>query len=74
MTPEPFVDSVVAGNFLGLAPRTMNEMARRGVIPAYPFGTGVRKIWRFRLSELDQWMKTTVQSASHPPLPSRRRT
>jgi len=49
---EPFVDAVAAGEFLHLRPRRVLELARRGVLPAYPLGDGERRIWRFRLSEL----------------------
>jgi len=70
--PEHYVDSVIAGTFLGLAPRTLNQMARRGAIPAYPFGEGQRKTWRFKLSELDDYMKSKVGLPSRPPLPNRR--
>jgi len=52
MSLEAYVDSTVAGSFLGLAPRTLNQMARLGVIPAYAFGNSQRKTWRFKLSEL----------------------
>jgi hypothetical protein len=49
---EPFVDAVVVGDFLQLRKRRVLEMARQGVIPAYPLGTGSRRVWRFRLSEV----------------------
>jgi hypothetical protein len=49
---EPFVDAVEAAEFLRLRPRRVLELARRGVIPAYPLGDGQRRVWRFRLSEL----------------------
>ena len=50
--PEPFVDAVRAADFLSLKPRRMLELARSGGLPAYPLGTGKRRVWRFRLSEL----------------------
>ena len=50
--PEPFVDAIEVGRFLHLRPRRVLEMARQGVIPAYPLGQGKRRVWRFRLSEL----------------------
>jgi len=50
--PEPFVDAARAGEFLSLRPRRVLELAREGAIPAYPLGNGVRRVWRFRLSEL----------------------
>jgi hypothetical protein len=49
---EPFVDAVETGRFLQLRPRRVLELAREGVIPAYPVGTGSRRVWRFRLSEV----------------------
>jgi hypothetical protein len=49
---EPFVDAVETGRFLQLRPRRVLELARQGVIPAYPVGTGSRRVWRFRLSEV----------------------
>ena len=49
---EAFVDAVVVGEFLQLRRRRVLELARKGVIPAYPVGTGSRRVWRFRLSEV----------------------
>ena len=49
---EPFVDAVAVGAFLQLRRRRVLELARRGVIPAYPVGAGSRRVWRFRLSEV----------------------
>ena len=51
-TVEPFIDAVEAGTFLSLRPRRVLELARAGQLPAYPLGTGERKVWRFRKSEL----------------------
>jgi hypothetical protein len=48
---EPFVDEVVIGRFLGLEPRRVLEMARDGEITSHPIG-GIRKTWRFRVSEI----------------------
>jgi hypothetical protein len=50
--PEPFVDAARAAEFLSLKPRRVLELARSGELPAHPLGGGVRRIWRFRLSEL----------------------
>jgi hypothetical protein len=50
--PEAFVDAVRAAEFLSLKPRRVLELARSGAIPAYPLGSGKRRVWRFRLSEL----------------------
>jgi hypothetical protein len=70
---EPYVDAQKASAFLGVAARTLNEMARTGVVPAYQWGLGnQRRTWRFKLSELDSYMKSKVGSSSRPPLPNRR--
>jgi len=50
--PEPFVDADEAGRFVSLRPRRVLELARKGILPGHPLGCGVRKVWRFRLSEL----------------------
>jgi hypothetical protein len=49
---EPFVDAARAAEFLSLKPRRVLELARAGQLPAYPLGDGLRRVWRFRLSEL----------------------
>jgi hypothetical protein len=48
---EPFVDEQVIANFIGLTPRRVLELAREGVITSHPIG-GIRKTWRFRVSEI----------------------
>jgi helix-turn-helix protein len=50
--PELFVDARCVAEWLGITPRRVLEMARKRQIPAYPLGTGRRKTWRFRLSEV----------------------
>jgi hypothetical protein len=53
LTPEPFVSSDQAAQFLCVKRRYLLELARRGIAGAYSLGTGgKRKIWVFRLSEL----------------------
>jgi hypothetical protein len=50
---EPFVSADQAARFLCVKRRYLLELARRGIVGAYPLGTGSkRKIWVFRLSEL----------------------
>jgi hypothetical protein len=61
---EPFVDAVEAGEFLRLRPRRVLELARQGVIPAYPLGQGKRRVWRFRLSELADALR--ARSVDYP--------
>ncbi len=70
---EPYVDSEKGAAFLGVASRTLNEMARKGEVPAYQWGLGnKRRTWRFKLSELDSYMKSKIGSPCRPPLPKRR--
>jgi hypothetical protein len=51
-SPEPYVDASRAAEFLSIRRRRILEMARAGLIPAHPLGSGARKTWRFRLTEL----------------------
>jgi len=49
---ESFVDADEAGKFLSLNRRRILELARARKLPGHPIGDGVRRVWRFRLSEL----------------------
>jgi hypothetical protein len=60
LAPEPFVDAIRDAEFLSLKPRRVLELARTAQLPAYPLGTGLRRIWRFRLSELVTAMQQHV--------------
>jgi hypothetical protein len=55
---EQFVDADTAGEFLALPRRRVLELARRKVLPGWPLGCGVRRVWRFRLSELTHAMES----------------
>ncbi len=59
---EPFVDAAHAAAFLDIRRKALLELARRGKLPAHPVGTGQRRTWKFRLSELEHWMLTEVNS------------
>ena len=50
---EPLLDSVQAAGLLRIHPKTLQKMARRGEIQ----GTHVGKLWRFRASELNDWLQ-----------------
>jgi len=69
---EYYVDAGEAAKFLGIHRRTALQMARDAVLPAHPLGEGRRKLWRFLLSELDEWMRSRVNSARRPCSPNRR--
>jgi hypothetical protein len=53
--------------YLAVAIKTLNEWARLDKIPAYPWGDGCRKTWRFKLTELDVWMQRRIHSGRRPP-------
>lgn len=68
---EPLLSEVQAGELLGLHPKTVQRLARTGDIPAIRIG----RYWRFRASELNDWLETLVtgrkkrvESASQPAL------
>ena len=60
--PEPFVTSVEAAAFLSCAPVTIKRLAREGKIPAHSIQNGIRKRWRFLISELAISMQKEVSS------------
>lgn len=65
MTPsesEPFVTPQEAAEFLRCSPITVKRLARDGKIPAHSVTNGVRKRWRFLISELASAMKKEVSS------------
>jgi hypothetical protein len=73
--PEPFVDAEEAGEFLRLRPRRVLELARQGVIPAYPLGQGKRRVWRFCLSEIAEAVRArSVDYPRQSPAPKKEMT
>jgi len=61
---EPLADAAAATEFLEVSPRRILELARRGVLPGYPPGSGPRHLWRFRLSELARLCSQAGYNAS----------
>jgi excisionase family DNA binding protein len=51
-----------AAAYLRISIATLLRMARNGEIP----GLRVGKLWRFRRSELDRWLRSDVSSFRHP--------
>lgn len=64
--PEPFVDAERAAQFLSVRPRFLLALARKGAVPAYPLGSGPRKVWRFRLSELSRVLTQSTKDNREP--------
>jgi excisionase family DNA binding protein len=60
---EPLLDDADAAQFLGgLHPKTVQRMARRGVIPHYRVG----KYYRYRASELSAWLVLHSSGQNNP--------
>lgn len=71
--PESFVTAMEAAAFLRCAPVTVKRLAREGKIPAHSIHNGIRKRWRFLISELAISMKKEVSSdRSSTPLSHRK--
>jgi excisionase family DNA binding protein len=50
---EPLLDDEQAAQLLGgIHPKTLQRMARNGEVPAYRVG----RFWRYRASELNDWL------------------
>jgi excisionase family DNA binding protein len=60
---EPLLDCNAAATVLGgLHPKTVERWAREGRIPAYRYC----RHWRFRVSDLEVWIRSPVHSSCHP--------
>jgi hypothetical protein len=59
---EPFVTAKEAARFLCCSPITVNRLACQRRIPAHSLSNGVRKRWRFLISELATALKNDVSS------------
>lgn len=55
---EPLLDSIEAAKLLKIHPKTLQKMARNGVI----VGTQIGKLWRFRASVLNNWLEHKMAS------------
>jgi excisionase family DNA binding protein len=55
---ERLLGSDEAASLLDIHPKTLQRMARKGVIPAIRIG----KLWRFRGSDLDKWINSAIAS------------
>jgi excisionase family DNA binding protein len=59
---EPLLTSREAASLLQINIATLQRMARSGLLPAIKIG----KLWRFRKSQLDEWLRSTVSFFRHP--------
>jgi len=56
---EPLIDAHEAAHILHLHSATVRQMAGRGEIPGLKIG----KVWRFRASSLDEWVRSKLNCA-----------
>jgi hypothetical protein len=71
---EPYVDAASAATHLSISRKTLVRLARKGAVPAHGLGEGHKRMWRFRISELDFWMQTEVTSRSDEGRSAERKT
>ena len=57
---EPLLNSHQAAALLRIHHKTLQKIARRGEI----HGTHIGKMWRFRASDLDEWLNRQRSAAS----------
>lgn len=60
--PEPLIDSDEAAAIIGVAPKTLQKYARRGLI----HGVHIGKFWRFRASVIDEWISREFDNSTPP--------
>ena len=59
MTSEPYVDAQTVADYLKIEKRSVLALTRKGKLPAHPLDReAVRKVWRFKLSEVDAAIAT----------------
>jgi excisionase family DNA binding protein len=58
---EKVLTTEEAAALLQIHPKTLQRMARQGIVPAFRIGD----LWRFRASSLDQWLRSGLSSKSH---------
>lgn len=63
-TYEFYVNAEQAAKYLSISAKKLLTLARSGRVPAHGIGDHQRKMWRFRLSELDHWMQSELTSVS----------
>ncbi len=62
MSFEMLLDPRETAGLLKVNRATLLRMARSGALPAIKIG----KLWRFRKSQLDEWLRSRVSSFRHP--------
>ncbi len=57
-TPERFLNTEEAAAIMKIHPKTLQKLARKGLVR----GIHVGKLWRFRVSEIEQWAQRQMAS------------
>ncbi|MGO1971582.1 MAG: helix-turn-helix transcriptional regulator [Propionibacteriaceae bacterium] len=63
-TPSPVLDSAAAANYLGVGHSTIREWRYLGTGPRY---AKIRRLVRYRVVDLDQWLEDQVRATSGRP-------
>lgn len=58
---EPLVDAKEAAKFLNCSPLTARRMAKAGRLPAVAFPVGRNTVWKFRMSELNDFVESLMR-------------
>ena len=58
-----------AAEYVGFHRKTVERMARAGLVPAHPVCGVRRKTWMFYASELDVWLRAKVNQSRHASSP-----
>ena len=56
--PQPLLDSDEAASIMKIHPKTLQKLARKGIVR----GVHIGKLWRFRASEIEQWIDRQLAS------------
>lgn len=55
---EPFLDTEEAAAIMKIHPKTLQKLARKGLVR----GIHVGRLWRFRVSEIEKWAQRQMAS------------
>jgi excisionase family DNA binding protein len=59
---EPLLTSGEAAEILRVNPKVLERWAKAGEVPAFKVG----KFWRYRASDLEEWVNAQINSGSQP--------
>lgn len=59
-TTDGYVSIEEAASFLGISIPTLRQWLKKEILPAHKIG----KLWKFKISELDAWVKSGKSNIS----------